>query len=110
MANKINKSEMDAIVRGGAIASLNLEELGTQIGTSTYAVPVETPEGVFYAKVAVTAAQRADTKAYPAFDLLEAVAKFEAEQAEKAEKAAEREAAKAAKLAAKAAKEASKAE
>ena len=96
---------MDAIVRGGAIASLNLEELGTQIGTSTYAIPVETPEGVFYAKVAVTAAQRAATKAYPAFDLDEAVAKFEAEQAEKAEKKAERNAAKAAKLAAKAAKE-----
>ena len=110
MANKINKSEMDAIVRGGAIASLNLEELGTQIGTSTYAIPVETPEGVFYAKVAVTAAQRADTKAYPAFNLEDAVAKFEAECAEKAEKAAEREAAKAAKAAARAAKEASKAE
>ena len=110
MANKINKSEMDAIVRGGAITSLNLEELGTQIGTSTYAIPVETPEGVFYAKVAVTAAQRADTKAYPAFNLEDAVAKFEAECAEKVEKAAEREAAKAAKAAARAAKEASKAE
>lgn len=110
MANKINKSEMDAIVRGGAISALNLEELGTQIGTSTYAIPVETPEGVFYAKVAVTAAQRADTKAYPAFNLEDAVAKFEAECAEKAEKAAEREAAKAAKAAARAAKEAAKAE
>ena len=94
MATKINKSEMDAIVRGGAIASLNLEELGTQIGTSTYAIPVETPEGVFYAKVAVTAAQRADTKAYPAFDLDEAVAKFEAEVAEKAEKKAAADATK----------------
>ena len=74
MANKINKSEMDAIVRGGAISALGIEEVGTQIGTSTYAIPVETPEGVFYAKVAVTAAQRADTKAYPAFNLEDAVA------------------------------------
>lgn len=110
MATKINKSEMDAIVRGGAISALGIEEVGTQIGTSTYAIPVETPEGVFYAKVAVTAAQRADTKAYPAFNLEDAVAKFEAECAEKAEKKAEREAEKAAKAAAREAKAKAKAE
>ena len=101
MATKINKAEMDAIVRDGAIAALGIAEAGTQIGTSTYAIPVETPEGVFYAKVAVTAAQRTATKAYPAFDLDTAVAKYAAEVAEKEVKAAEREAAKAAKLAVK---------
>ena len=110
MANKITKSEMDTIVRGGAISILGIDEKGTQIGTSTYAIPVETPEGVFYAKVAVTAAQRADTKAYPAFNLEDAVAKFEAECAEKAEKKAEREAEKAAKAAAREAKAKAKAE
>lgn len=110
MANKINKSEMDALVRNAAIEVLGIENVGTQIGTSTYAVPVKTPEGVFYAKVAVTAAQRADTKAYPAFNLEDAVAKFEAEVAEKAEKAAEREALKAAKAAAREAKAKAKAE
>jgi hypothetical protein len=95
----LKKAEMDALVRDGVIAQLNLAEVGTQIGASTYAIAVDTPEGTFYAKVAVTAAQRTDTKAYPAFDLDTAVEKYEAECAEKAEKAAEREAAKAAKLA-----------
>lgn len=98
------KADMDALVRDGAIFQLNLAEVGTQIGASTYAIAVDTPEGTFYAKVAVTAAQRTDTKAYPAFDLDTAVEKYEAECAEKAEKAAEREAAKAAKLAKKAEK------
>ena len=104
MATKINKAEMDAIVRNGAITALGIAEVGTQIGASTYAIPVETPEGTFYAKVAVTAAQRTATKAYPAFDLDAAVAKYAEEVAEKEAKAAEREAAKAAKLAAKEAK------
>lgn len=99
MATKINKNEMDAMVRGGAIEALGLAEVGTQIGTSTYAVPVETPEGVFYAKVAVTAAQRTATKRNEAFDLDVVVGKFEAELAEKEAKAKEREAAKQAKLA-----------
>ena len=104
MATKINKAEMDAIVRDGAISALGIDTAGTQIGTSTFAIPVETPEGTFYAKVAVTAAQRSATKAYPAFDLDVAVAKYAEEVAEKSAKAAEREAAKAAKLAAKEAK------
>ena len=112
MANKITKSEMDTIVRGGAISILGIDEKGTQIGTSTYAIPVETPEGVFYAKVAVTAAQRTDTKANPAFNLDAAVQKYEGELAEKAQRAAEREAEKAARKArseaAKAAKKAKK--
>ena len=105
----LNKAQMDAIVRESVISTLGLDTEGTQIGTSTYAVPVETPEGVFYAKVAVTAAQRTATKAYPAFDLDVAVEKFQEEQAEKAEKAAVREAAKAAKAAAREAKAAAKA-
>ena len=54
---------------------------------------------MFYAKVAVTAAQRTDTKANPAFDLETAVKKYESELAEKAEKAAAREAEKAARKA-----------
>ena len=90
MANKITKSEMDTIVRGGAISILGIDEKGTQIGTSTYAIPVETPEGVFYAKVAVTAAQRTDTKTNLAFNLDTAVKKYESELAEKAEKAGEK--------------------
>lgn len=107
---KLTKAQVDAIVRESAIATLGVEEVGTQIGASTYAIPVEVEGEVVYAKVAITAAQRTATKAYPAFDLDVAVAKYEAEVAEKAAKAAEREAEKAAKLAAKEVKEKTKAE
>ena len=51
MATKINKSEMDAIVRDGAIAALGIAEAGTQIGTSTYAIPVETPAEILVAQI-----------------------------------------------------------
>lgn len=110
MATKITKSELDTIVRDGAIAVLGLEDNGTHIGVSTFAVPVETPEGVLYAKVAVTAAQRTDTKTAKAFNLDAAVEKYEAEIAEKTAKAEAKVAEKAAKLAAKEAKATAKAE
>lgn len=93
----LKKSEMDTLVRDGAINALNLTEIGTQIGTSTYAVPVVTPEGTFYAKVAITAAQRKATKTTEAFDLDVAVEKYQDELDEKAQREAERAAAKAAK-------------
>lgn len=95
----MKKAEFDAFVRNTVIEALGIDERGTKIGTSTFAIPVETPEGDTYAKVTVTAVQRKDTKAVPAFDLNTAVAKYEAELAEKAEKAAAREAAKVAKAA-----------
>ena len=95
----LKKSEMDALVRNTVVERLNLDEIATQIGASTYAIPVETDEGTFYAKVAITAAQRKATKTTEAFDLETAVAKYAADLAEKAEKEAEREAAKAAKAA-----------
>lgn len=102
---KLTKSQMDALIRESAIATLGIEEAGTQIGASTYAIPVEIEGETVYAKVAITAAQRTDTKTVKAFDLDAAVAKYAEEVAEKEAKAAEREAAKAAKLATKAAKE-----
>ena len=98
MAN-MKKAELDTFVRNSVIEALGIDERGTKIGTSTFAIPVETPEGDTYAKVTVTAVQRKDTKTNPAFDLDVAVAKYEAELAEKAEKAAEREAKKAEKAA-----------
>jgi hypothetical protein len=101
---KLTKAQMDALVRESAIATLGVEESGTQIGASTYAIPVEIDGEVVYAKVAITAAQRTDTKAVKAFDLETAVAKYAEEVAAKEEKAAAREAEKAAKLAAKEAK------
>lgn len=105
---KLTKAQMDTLVRETAIATLGIKEAGTQIGASTYAIPVEIEGEVVYAKVAITAAQRTDTKTTKAFDLDIAVAKYEEEVAKKEAKAAEREAAKAAKLAAKEAKEKSK--
>lgn len=102
---KLTKAQFDTLVREAAIAHLGLDESGTQIGASTFALEFDIEGEVCYAKVAITAAQRTDTKTVKAFDLETAVAKYEAEVAEKAAKAAEREAAKAAKLAAKAAKE-----
>lgn len=95
----MKKAELDTLVRETVIDALGIAERGTKIGTSTFAIPVETPEGDTYAKVTVTAVQRKDTKTNPAFDLDVAVAKYEAELAEKAEKAAAREAAKAEKAA-----------
>ena len=101
---KLTKAQMDALVRESAIATLGIAEAGTQIGASTYAIPVEIEGEVVYAKVAITAAQRTDTKAVKAFDLKTAVEKYAEEVATKEAKATEREAAKAAKLAAKEAK------
>ena len=99
MADKMKKAELDALVRNTVIETLGIDNAGTKIGTSTFAIPVETPEGDTYAKVTVTAVQRKDTKTNPAFDLEVAVGKYEAELAEKAAKAAEREAKKAEKAA-----------
>lgn len=107
---KLTKAQMDTLVRESAIATLGIAEAGTQIGASTYAIPVEVEGEVVYAKVAITAAQRTDTKTVKAFDLEVAVAKYAEEVAEKAAKAAEREAEKAAKLAAKETKEKAKTE
>lgn len=89
---------MDTLVRETAIAKLGVATEGTQIGASTFAIPVELDGETVYAKVAITAAQRTDTKVNPAFDLETAVAKFEAEVAEKEAKRVEREAAKKAKV------------
>lgn len=99
MADKMKKDELDTLVRDTVINTLGIASNGTQIGVSEYAIPVETPEGVFYAKVKVTAAQRTATKATAAFDLDVAVEKFNALMDKRAANAAEREAKKAEKAA-----------
>lgn len=99
MANEMKKADLDALVRDIVVEKLGLNENGTRIGTSTYAVSAETPEGVFYGKVAITAALRKATAKNEAFDLDTAVAKYEDEVAAKAAKAAEKAAEKAAKAA-----------
>jgi hypothetical protein len=103
--------EVQNFVKNATINTLNLAELGTEIGRGVYAIPVETPEnGTVYAKVAVTCTRFASTEKTVAFDLDTEVEKYAADEADKAAKAearkAEAEAKKAEKAAAKAAKSA----
>jgi hypothetical protein len=103
--------EVQNFVKNATIDTLNLAELGTEIGRGVYAIPVETPEnGTVYAKVAVTCTRFASTEKTVAFDLDTEVEKYAADEADKAAKAearkAEAEAKKAEKAAAKAAKSA----
>jgi len=95
----MKKAELDNVIRNTVIDNLGIADNGTQIDGSTYAIPVDTEEGTFYAKVTVTAAQRTATKVNPAFDLQTAVDKYAAKLAEREAKAAERAAKKAAKTA-----------
>ena len=99
--------EVQNFVKNSVIDTLKLAELGTEIGRGMYAIPVETPEnGTVYAKVSVTCTKFTATEKTVAFDLDEAVAKFEADEAEKVAKAearkAEAEAKKSKKMAEKA--------
>lgn len=97
--------EVQNFVRNTVIDTLALAERGTEIGRGVYAIPVETPEnGTVYAKITVTCTRFDSTEKTSAFDLGEAVAKYEADEAEKAQRAAERKAEAEAKKAAKAAK------
>ena len=85
--------EVQNFVKNSVIDTLKLAELGTEIGRGMYAIPVETPEnGTVYAKVAVTCTKFTATEKTVAFDLDEAVAKFEADEAEKVAKAEARKA------------------
>lgn len=100
--------EVQNFVKNATIATLNLAELGTEIGRGVYAIPVETPEnGTVYAKVSVTCTRFANTEKTVAFDLDAEVEKYAADEADKLAKAEARKAeAEAKKLAKQAAKEA----
>lgn len=105
----MKKIEVQNFVKNATIGTLNLAELGTEIGRGVYAIPVETPEnGTVYAKVTVTCTNFASTEKTTAFDLEAAVENYAADEADKLAKAearkAELEAKRAAKEAAKAAK------
>lgn len=99
---KMTASEMNTFVKNTAVEqALNLDT-ATQIDDFTWAVPVETEDGVRYAKITVTAALAKATKVNPAFDLDTAVQAFEDKLREreiKAQEAAAKKAAKAAKSA-----------
>ena len=103
--------EVQNFVKNSIIDTLNLAEIGTEIGRGVYAIPVETPEnGTVYAKVSVTCTRFASTEKTVAFDLDTEVAKYEADEADKLAKAEARKAEAEAKKAAKAAEKAAKAD
>ena len=99
--------EVQNFVKNSVINTLNLEDLGTEIGRGVYAIPVETPEnGTVYAKVSVTCTRFASTEKTTAFDLDAEIQKYADSEAEKTAKAEARKAEAEAKKAAKAAKSA----
>lgn len=101
--------EVQNFVKNATINTLNLAELGTEIGRGVYAIPVETPEnGTVYAKVSVTCTRFASTEKTTAFDLDVEVEKYAADEADKVAKAEARKAEAEAKKAAKAAEKAAK--
>lgn len=91
MANTMKKSDLLSAIKADTLAKLNLEALGAvQIGSGLWAIPSIDYEGnQTYTKIAVTAANPIATEKVAAFDLDDAVEKY---QAELAESAAERKA------------------
>ena len=106
----MKKIEVQNFVKNATIGTLNLAELGTEIGRGVYAIPVETPEnGTVYAKDTVTCTNFASTEKTVAFDLDTAVENYAADEAQKLANAEARKAEAEAKKAAKAAEKAAKA-
>ncbi len=100
MADSLNKTQMDKAVKDTVVDALGgtFDAVGAvRIDDYTYAFPVTIEGEDTYAKVAITAVQRKDTKVHLAFDIDTAVAKYEEKIATREAKAAERAAAKAAK-------------
>ena len=93
MNSTMKKSEIQTAMKNNVLSKLNLEALGgIQIDSSMWALPAGELDGkTVYAKVAVTATNVIGTEKVPAFDIDEAVDKFDAKKAESAEKAAERQ-------------------
>lgn len=90
---ELNKAQMDKAVKDTVVAALSdvFEAVGArQIDNYTFAFPVNVEGEDTFAKVAITAVQRKDTKKYLAFDVETAVAAYEEKLAEKAQKAAEK--------------------
>jgi hypothetical protein len=94
MATTMKKSDLLSAIKADTLKRLNLEALGAvQIGSGLWAIPSIDYEGnQTYTKIAVTAANPIATEKVAAFDLDDAVEKYQAELAESAAKAAERKA------------------
>ena len=79
----MNTADKNAFIRSVAISALSLAEKGAQIGSATYALPVDVEGVTRYAKIAVSACNDKDTKTTKGFVLAEAVNAFEIAEAEK---------------------------
>ena len=102
MADSMTKMAKDKAVKDTVVVALEdvFASVGaTRIDDYTFAFPVTVEGEDTFAKGAITAVQRKDTKTTKAFDLDVAVAKYENKIAERDAKIAEREAAKAIKSA-----------
>ncbi len=96
---KMTATEMNAFVKATAAEFLN-KDTATQIDDYTWAIPVETEDGVRYAKVTIPAAIAKAPQVTPALDIETAVQASEDKKREreiKADEAAAKKAAKAAK-------------
>lgn len=94
MATTMKKSEILATIKTNALEQLNLDALNAvQIDVGVWVIPTGEIDGITtYAKIAVTAANPIGTDKVPAFDLDEAVEKFNIDNEVKANKAAKRKA------------------
>ena len=96
---KMTATQINAFVKASAAEFIN-KETATQIDDYTWAIPIDTEDGVRYAKVSITAALAKATKTNAAFDLETAVQAYEdkiREREIKAQEAAAKKAAKASK-------------
>ena len=86
MSNTMKKADLLSAIKADTISKLNLDALGAvQIDSGVWAIPSIDYEGKqTYTKVAVTAANPIATEKVAAFDLDDAVEKYQAKLAEKA--------------------------
>ena len=94
MATTMKKADLLTAIKADTLAKLNLNALGAiQIDSGVWAIPSIDYEGnTTYTKIAVTAANPIATDKVAAFDIDEAVAKYNDKLAESAAKAEERKA------------------
>lgn len=92
MNNTMKKADLLSAIKADTLNKLNLDAFGAvQIDSGVWAIPSIDYEGKqTYTKVAVTAANPIATEKVTAFNLDDAVAKYQKKLAESAEKAAER--------------------
>lgn len=101
---KVTMAQMKEMAKVAAVASFAVPESAEQVGSFTYAVPVEVEGQEVWVEVAFTAKQWYATKVAEAYDPFEKQVEWKAEMAEREAKAEAKAKAKAEKEAKKAKK------